>query len=87
MPLVFGQFFPFFGQNKNNEIVHGSPSLPGHASIILHTSVSAPKRFAKFGWQKQTFCGKKEEKAVSQTQVGQTIWNIYVHELCPRDED
>ena len=32
--------------------------------------VSAPKRFAKFGWPKQTFSGEKE---VSQTQVRQTI--------------
>ena len=27
---------------------------------------SAPKRFAKFGSQKQTFCGEKDEKAISQ---------------------
>ena len=26
--------------------------------------VSAPKGFAKFGWQKQTFCEEKEGKMV-----------------------
>ena len=31
---------------------------------------SAPKRFAKFARQKRTFCGKKEEKAVSQMKSG-----------------
>ena len=34
--------------------------------FIIHTRGSATKRFAKFGRQKRTFCGKKEEKAVSQ---------------------
>ena len=32
----------------------------------VYTCGSAAKRFAKFGRQKRTFCGKKEEKAVSQ---------------------
>ena len=41
--------------------------------MFLQTRVSAPKRFAKFGRQKQTFCQKKEEKAVSQIQGRQTI--------------
>ena len=35
--------------------------------MFIHTRVSAPKRFAKLGRQKQTFWGKKEEKAVSPT--------------------
>ena len=35
-------------------------------SMFMHTRGSAPKRSAKFGRQKRTFCGKKEEKAVSQ---------------------
>ena len=35
-------------------------------SMFIHTRGSAPKRSAKFGRQKRTFCGKKEEKAVSQ---------------------
>ena len=30
--------------------------------VYIYTHVSAPKRFAKFGRQKRTFCGKKEEK-------------------------
>ena len=34
--------------------------------MLIYTRVSAPKRFAKFGRQKQTFLGRKEEKAVSQ---------------------
>ena len=34
--------------------------------MFKHTRGSATKRFAKFGRQKQTFCGEKEEKAVSQ---------------------
>ena len=34
--------------------------------MFIHTRGSAPKRLAKFGRQKRTFCGKKEEKAVSQ---------------------
>ena len=29
--------------------------------------IHAVKRFAKFEWQKRTFCRKKEEKAVSPT--------------------
>ena len=33
--------------------------------MFVHTIGCAPKKFAKFGRQKQTFCGKKEEKAVS----------------------
>ena len=27
--------------------------------MFVHTRSSAPKRFAKFGWQTQTFCHKK----------------------------
>ena len=34
--------------------------------MFKHTRGSATKRFAKFGRQKRTFCGEKEEKAVSQ---------------------
>ena len=34
--------------------------------MFIHTRVGASKRF---GWHKQTFCGEKEERAVSQTQV------------------
>ena len=34
--------------------------------MLIHTCGSALKRSAKFGRQKRTFCGKKEEKAVSQ---------------------
>ena len=33
--------------------------------MFIHTSSSAPKRFAKFGWQTQTFCHKKVQKAVA----------------------
>ena len=36
--------------------------------MFIHTRRKAAKRFAKFGWQKQTFCGKKRGKAVSQLQ-------------------
>ena len=31
-------------------------------SMFIHTSVCAPKMFAKVGYQTQTFCNKKEEK-------------------------
>ena len=41
--------------------------------MFIHTRVSAPERFAKFGKQKRTSCGKKEVKVLSQTQVRQTI--------------
>ena len=41
--------------------------------MFTHTRVGAPKRFARFGWHKRTFCGRKEEKAVSQTHVRQTM--------------
>ena len=34
--------------------------------MFIHTRGSAPKRSAKFGRQKRTFGGNKEEKAVSQ---------------------
>ena len=33
--------------------------------MLIHTSRSAPKRFAKFGWKTQTFCPRKVEKAVA----------------------
>ena len=39
--------------------------------MFIHTRGSAIKRFAKFKWQKRTFCGRKEEKAVSP--IRQTI--------------
>ena len=35
--------------------------------MFIHTRGCATKRFAKFGRQKRTFCGEKEEKAVSPT--------------------
>ena len=35
-------------------------------SMFIRTGGSTPKRFAKFGRPKRTFCGKKEEKADSQ---------------------
>ena len=35
--------------------------------MFIHTHGSATKRSAKFGMQKRTFCGKKEGKAVTQT--------------------
>ena len=43
--------------------------------MFIHTCGTAPKRFAEFGRQKQTFGWDKEEKAVSQTQVRQSIAN------------
>ena len=33
--------------------------------MFMHTCISAPKRFAKFGWQARTFCHKKVGKAVA----------------------
>ena len=33
--------------------------------MFIHTLSSAPKRFAKFGWQTRKFCHKKVEKAVA----------------------
>ena len=47
--------------------------------MFIHTHVRAPKRFAKFGRQKRTFCGEKEEKAVSQTQERQAIVIPIIH--------
>ena len=32
--------------------------------MFLHTRSSAPKRFAKFGWQTRTFCHKKVAKVI-----------------------
>ena len=31
--------------------------------MFKHACISAPKRFAKFGWKTQTFCHKKVEEA------------------------
>ena len=33
--------------------------------LNMYTRISAPKRFAKFGWQTGMFCHKKVEKAVA----------------------
>ena len=33
--------------------------------VCLYSVGSAPKRFAKFGRQKRTFCGKKREKRLA----------------------
>ena len=41
--------------------------------IQIHTCLSAPKMFAKFGCQTQFFCNKKEKKMVSKAWVRQTI--------------
>ena len=45
-------------------------------STLIHTRHSASKMFAKFGCQARTFCNKKEEKAVSQFMVRQTITEV-----------
>ena len=37
--------------------------------MFIHTGGSATMRFAKFGRQKRTFCGKKEGKAISQLKL------------------
>ena len=34
-------------------------------SMFIHIHTSAPIRFAKFGWQTQTFCHRKAGKAVN----------------------
>ena len=34
-------------------------------SMFVHTRSSAPKRFAKFGWQTRTFCHKKVAKVIA----------------------
>ena len=49
--------------------------------MFAHTRSSAPKRFAKFGWQTRTFCHKKSGKSDCQTRVRQTIKNIYIYSL------
>ena len=41
--------------------------------MFIHTCISAPKMFAKFGCQTHTFCNKKEGKMISQAWVRQTI--------------
>ena len=33
--------------------------------MFVHTRSSAPKRFAKFGWQTRTFCHKKVAKVIA----------------------
>ena len=40
--------------------------------MFIHTGISAPKIFAKFGWLTQTFCYKKW-KSSCQTRVRQII--------------
>ena len=42
--------------------------------MFIHTRGSGTKRFAKFGRQIRTFCGKKEEKAVIASSSG-----IFIH--------
>ena len=42
--------------------------------MFIHTCRSAPKMFAKFVCQTQTFCKKKEKKAVSQAWVRKTMY-------------
>ena len=37
---------------------------------LIHTHGSAPKRSAKFGRQKQTFCGKKAKNKKKSSQTG-----------------
>ena len=41
--------------------------------MFIHTRGSAPKRFAKFGRQKRTFCGKKLLAKSSQIDY-RTLW-------------
>ena len=48
--------------------------------MCIHTRGSGPKRFAKFGWHKRTFCGKIEEKAVSQIKSGRLYISFII--LC-----
>ena len=45
-------------------------------SMFIHTCGGAPKRSAKFGRQKRTFCGKKAEKAVSQIKSDRRLQEI-----------
>ena len=35
--------------------------------MFIHTRGSATKRFAKFGMQKRTFCGKKRKKLLAKS--------------------
>ena len=42
-------------------------------SMFIHTRVSAPKIFAKFGCQRRIFCNRKEEKTVSQAWLRLTL--------------
>ena len=43
--------------------------------MCIHTHASSPKRFARpsLEGKKKTFCGKKEEKAVSQTEMSSIV--------------
>ena len=56
--------------------------LPNRAIkyMCIHTRLSAPKRFAKFGRQKQTFCKKMEEKygqpSLDHTDYSQTLEDV-----------
>ena len=44
-------------------------------SMFIHTRLSAPERFTKFGQQTQTFCNKKVEVNI-QPSFGQTDYII-----------
>ena len=44
--------------------MHSAHSLSTTPRFV-HTRSSAPKRFAKFGWQTRTFCHKKVGKEVA----------------------
>ena len=47
--------------------------------MFINTHGSAPKRFAKFGRQKRTFCGKKEEEL---TYSSQTDYRYITMSVC-----
>ena len=61
-------------------------------NMFVHTRSSAPKRFAKFGWQTRTFCLKKVAKVIAKLESDRlyhkymkkyTAWPLKVtwHEL------
>ena len=37
-------------------------------SMLMHTRLTAPRMFVKFGWHTQTCCHKKKEEAVAKLQ-------------------
>ena len=51
-------------------------------SMFIYTRISAPKRFAKFGWQTRTICHKVNEKAVAKLESDRLYSNGNFRQTC-----